>query len=186
MDISDYGKIVTRELTDTLAKVSPEAGERLTEMILSARKILIAGAGRSGLAAKAFAMRLMHMGFEVYVCGETITPNLESQDLFLVVSGSGSTGSLVEMTKKAKKIGAAIATVSICPGAPIGQLADLAVEIPAPTPKAEVNKAYRSIQPMGSLFEQSCLIYLDSVILRLMEKRQDDSASMFTRHANLE
>lgn len=186
MNILEYSRIVAQELAKTLDRVSPESGEKLTDMILSAKKILVAGAGRSGLAAKAFAMRLMHMGFDVYVCGETITPNLESEDLFLVVSGSGETGSLVSMTQKAKKIGAAIATVSICPDGTIGQMADLAVEIPAPTPKANVNKEYSSIQPMGSLFEQSCLIYLDCVILRLMEKRQNDSATMFTRHANLE
>ncbi|MDO4323797.1 MAG: 6-phospho-3-hexuloisomerase [Lachnospiraceae bacterium] len=186
MNVREYTEIVIRELKDTMEKVLPEGGEQLTNMILNAKKILVAGAGRSGLAAKAFAMRLMHMGFDVYVCGETITPNLESEDLFFVVSGSGTTGSLVSMTQKAKAIGAAVATVTICPNGAIGQLADLIVEIPAPTPKANVGQNYTSIQPMGSLFEQSCLLYLDCVILRLMEKKQNDSASMFTRHANLE
>ena len=39
---------------------------------------------------------------------------------------------------------------------------------------------------MGSLFEQSLLLFLDSVILRLMELQGNDSDTMFTRHANLE
>ena len=98
LNVTEYASLITKEITDTLTKVSPEEGEKLTDMILAAKKIFVAGAGRSGMAARAFAMRLMHMGFESYVGGETITPNLEVDDLFLVVSGSGSTGSLVSMT----------------------------------------------------------------------------------------
>lgn len=186
MDTKSYAELVTKEVSETLSRVSPKSGEQLSGMILQAQKILVAGAGRSGLAAKAFAMRLMHMGFDVYVCGETITPNLEPEDLFLVVSGSGTTSSLVCMTQKAKQIGAAVATLTIRPDGEIGQLADLVVEIPAPTPKAATRQDYESIQPMGSLFEQSCLLYLDCMVLKLMEAKQDHSESMFMRHANLE
>lgn len=186
MNTTEYAKIITEELTQTLAKVSEKDGEALTDLILKAKKILVAGAGRSGFAAKAFTMRLMHMGFDAYVCGETVTPNLEKDDLFIVASGSGETGSLVNMTQKAKKIGAPVATVTICPNGTIGSMADVAVEIPAPTPKADVDADLTSIQPMGSLFEQSCLLFLDSVILRLMEKQENNSDTMFTRHANLE
>lgn len=186
MNTTEYAKVITEELTNTLSKVSAEDGEKLTDLILNANKILVAGAGRSGFAAKAFTMRLMHMGFDAYVCGETVTPNLEKEDLFIVASGSGATGSLVSMAEKAKKIGAPIATVTICPNGPIGSMADVAVEIPAPTPKAEVDPSHKSIQPMGSLFEQSCLLFLDAVIVRLMEKRGNDSDTMFMRHANLE
>ena len=186
MNVTEYASLITKEITDTLTKVSPEEGEKLTDMILAAKKIFVAGAGRSGMAARAFSMRLMHMGFESYVCGETITPNLEVDDLFLVVSGSGSTGSLVSMTQKAEQIGARIATVTICPEGSIGRMTDLAVEIPAPTPKARVENKTVSVQPMGSLFEQCAFIFFDSVILRLMEKRGISSDKMFTRHANLE
>jgi len=186
MTVTEYAREIVNELSLTLMKTSQEEGEKLSDMVFSAEKILIAGAGRSGLAAKAFAMRLMHMGFNTYVIGETVTPNLEQEDLFIIASGSGETSSLVAMAQKAKKIGAAIATVTICPSGSVGTLADLAVTIPAPTPKADVNKEFKSIQPMGSLFEQSLLLFLDAVILRLMEKQGKDSNTMFTRHANLE
>lgn len=186
MNTTEYAKVITQELTATLEKVSSKDGEKLVNMILDAKKILVAGAGRSGFVAKAFAMRLMHMGFDAYVCGETVTPSLEKDDLFLVASGSGETGSLVNMAQKAQIIGAPIATVTICPNGTIGSLAEVAVEIPAPTPKVEVDAGLTSIQPMGSLFEQSCLLFLDAVILRLMEKRHNDSDNMFIRHANLE
>jgi 6-phospho-3-hexuloisomerase len=90
------------------------------------------------------------------------------------------------MANKAKKIGSDLALVTIFPNSTIGQIADVAVKIPAPTPKVEVDSGFKSIQPMGSLFEQSLLLFLDTIILRLMEKQGNDSNTMFTRHANLE
>lgn len=186
MNTTEYSSVIIRELEKTLSAMSSEDGEKFTDMILQAKKIFLAGAGRSGLAAKSFAMRLMHLGFDSYVCGETITPNLESDDVLIIASGSGETGSLVSMAKKAVSIGAKILTITVLPNGTIGQLADLAVRVPAPTPKAEFDRSITSIQPMGSLFEQTCLLFFDAVVLRLMEKKHDDSGNMFKRHANLE
>ena len=186
MNTTDYAMCIAEELQRTLKVIDPEAGERLADAILGAKKILVAGAGRSGFAVKSFAMRLMHMGFDAYVVGETVTPNLEADDLFLAASGSGETGSLVVMSRKAKQIGAKLVTVTACPEGSVAALADIVIHIPAPTPKAAMADTFRSIQPMGSLFEQSLLLYLDAVVLRLMERRGDDSDTMFTRHANLE
>lgn len=186
MNITEYSALIVQELGRTLSSISDNDGEKFSDMILGARKILLAGAGRSGLSAKAFTMRLMHMGFDAYVCGETVTPNLEHEDIFIVVSGSGETGSLVSMTSKAQQIGAKIVAVTVLPKSTIGLMSDLAIKIPAPTPKAEFDKNIASVQPMGSLFEQSCLIFFDAVILRLMERKHNDSGNMFRRHANLE
>ena len=186
MKTTEYAVEVVKELDRTLAKISSDEAERLVEKITTSKKILVAGAGRSGLAMKAFAMRLAHMGFEAYVVGETVTPNFEEADLLLIGSGSGETGSLVSMAGKAKKIGGSIALITILPESSIGKLADLSIKIPAPTPKANGAEAWISIQPMGSLFEQSLLIFLDIIILKLMEQMANDSANMFKRHANLE
>ena len=54
--------------------------------ILNARRIYVMGAGRSGLVAKGFAMRLMHLGFQSYVVGETITPALQKGDVIVIFS----------------------------------------------------------------------------------------------------
>jgi len=186
MDTVEYSKEIVKELDRTLSQISAQDAEKLADALLGSKKILVAGAGRSGFAAKAFAMRLMHMGFEAYVVGETVTPNLEAADILVIGSGSGETGSLVSMANKAKKIGAKIALVTIFPESSIGGVADITIKIPAPTPKVAADSGFKSIQPMGSLFEQSLLLFLDSIILRLMEKRGNDSNTMFTRHANLE
>ncbi len=131
-------------------------------------------------------MRLMHLGFCVYVVGETVTPAIKSDDLLVIGSGSGATATLVVIARKAKALGASLALVTIFPDSPIGQFADAVVRIPASTPKVDGDARFASVQPMGSLFEQSLLIVLDIVVMRLMEKMGFDSSTMFDRHANLE
>ena len=61
------------------------------------------GAGRSGLVAKAFAMRLMHLGFTAYVVGETITPAMRPKDLLVIFSGSGRTKTIADIAETARE-----------------------------------------------------------------------------------
>lgn len=181
-----YADKVLAELNGTLSQIDNAQADILASRILASKKVLVAGAGRSGFAVKAFAMRLMHMGFDAYVVGETVTPNLETEDLLLIGSGSGETGSLITMANKAKALKGGLALVTIFPDSSIGKLADITVRIPAPTPKAKTDNGLTSIQPMGSLFEQSLFLFLDIVILKLMGLKSKDSDTMFKRHANLE
>ncbi|MCL1854737.1 MAG: 6-phospho-3-hexuloisomerase [Clostridia bacterium] len=186
MTVTEYAVRIVKELERTMIDTDAVQGERLADAILASGKVFVAGAGRSGFAVKAFSMRLMHMGFDAYVVGETVTPNLEPGDLLIIGSGSGATGSLITIAEKAKKLGAVLGLITISPDSPIGAHADIVLRIPAPTPKASVDARFTSIQPMGSLFEQSLLLTLDAVILRLMEKRGQNTDTMFTKHANLE
>ena len=79
-----------------------------------------------------------------------------------------------------------MASVTIYPASTIGALSETVVVIHAPTSKSDIDTGFRSVQPMGSLFEQSLLLCLDYVILILMDKTQITAEEMFTRHANLE
>ncbi|WNS78010.1 6-phospho-3-hexuloisomerase [Domibacillus sp. DTU_2020_1001157_1_SI_ALB_TIR_016] len=185
MQTTQYTAEILNELQRTAVLMNGDQTEQLVNGILEAKKVLVAGAGRSGFMAKSFAMRMMHMGLDPYVVGETVTPNLEDGDIFIVGSGSGETKSLVAMAEKAKSIGAVVAAITIAPNSTIGRLADVVVEIPAQTKSGE-DTGNKSIQPMGSLFEQSLLLTYDSVILRLMERKGMNSETMYGRHANLE
>jgi 6-phospho-3-hexuloisomerase len=184
MNTTGYSAVILAELSRTIDLIKDEEAEKLVEGILRAKKIFVAGGGRSGFMAKAFVMRMMHVGLEAYVVGETVTPNLEPDDIFIVGSGSGETQSLAAMTAKAKSIGATVVAVTVNPESTIGKLSDIKIEIPAQA-KAEGTSA-KSIQPMGSLFEQSLLLFYDAVILRFMEKKELNSETMYGRHANLE
>lgn len=106
--------------------------------------------------------------------------------MLVICSGSGSTKSLVNHAQKAKEVGAKIALITINSESPIAKLADVVVEISAPSPKSAKQGDIKSIQPMGSLFEQSEGTFMDIAIMMLMERRHMDSDTMFGRHANME
>ncbi len=186
MNNREYAAAVCQELQAALGAIDTKATEAFADLLLQADEIFCAGAGRSGFQIRGFAMRLMHMGRKSYVVGETCTPNITDQGLLVICSGSGTTKSLVNHARKAKEVGAKIALITINPKSTIAELADVVIEIPAVSPKSDVQGAVKSIQPMGSLFEQCEGIYLDIVIMILMDRLGLDSDTMFGRHANME
>ena len=94
---------ILSELNNVLSKVDELKVTEAIELLLEAKEIFCAGAGRSGFQVKGFAMRLMHMGFKSYVVGETCTPNITEEGLLVVCSGSGETKSLVNHANKANR-----------------------------------------------------------------------------------
>jgi 6-phospho-3-hexuloisomerase len=185
----EYGKMlrgIIDELANNAEKVSTDRLEALADAILGAKRIFVAGAGRAGFAARAFALRLMHLGLTVFFVGEPTTPSIGPGDLLVINSGSGETGSLVVMARRAKGFGAKLATATIYPQATVGSLADVVVPIPGATPKSELADTVKSIQPMGNAFEQMSWLCFDVVIMILMDRMHKDADEMFRLHANLE
>ena len=186
MEYLASSKKVIDELENTLTNIEGDQANKFVDMVNDGSEIFVCGAGRSGFMARSFCMRLMHIGLNCYMVGETVTPNIKENDVLVVCSGSGETASLVSMAQKAKTLKAKVALVTINPESTIGKIADVVVEIKAVSPKTNKINSATSIQPMGSLFEQSLLIFLDISILGIMEKRKLTSDNMFKRHANLE
>jgi 6-phospho-3-hexuloisomerase len=181
-------QIIVDEINEYSQKVSQDDVHVLAENIKKAKRIFVAGAGRSGFAARGFSNRLMHLGLTAYFVGEPTTPAIANGDILIVGSGSGTTASLAVNAEKAKKVGAKLATITIFPQAKIGQLADVIVQLPGATPKrgeGEEDSAV-SVQPMGSLFEQLSWLTYDATIMELMTLLGETSDTMFPRHANLE
>ena len=181
-------KMITDELSKYSGMVIEEEIQALADAVVNAEKIFLAGAGRSGLAARGFTNRLLHMGFDVHFVGEISCPPIKEGDLIILGSGSGTTKSLIVMGEKAKGVGAKIATVTMFPAHTIGQMADVIVTVPGSTPKkaeGEKNLA-ESVQPMGNLFEQMSWLTYDSIIMTLMDRLGQTSEEMMGRHTNLE
>ncbi|MNO47815.1 3-hexulose-6-phosphate isomerase [compost metagenome] len=185
MNTLEYATRIIEELQRSVSQLDHNETERMAELLLQSNKIFVAGAGRSGLMGRAFAMRLMHVGKEAYVVGETITPGIEPGDVLVLGSGSGETKGLISMAEKAKGVGAEVIAVTITPDSTVGRLASYTVKLPG-SPKDQADGSYNTIQPMASLFEQTMLIFYDAVILRMMEKTGQTTKMMFGKHANLE
>jgi len=166
----------------------------LTSALANKRKILVVGAGRSGLVGKAFAMRLMHLGFNVYVVGETITPSISEGDVLVAVSGSGSTQIVLSVASAAKRAKAQVVAVTSFAESPLGKISDHVVVIPGRTKVAtetdyfarQVLGMYEPLAPLGTLFEDSVMIFFDGVIYALMNILGVGEEDMKKRHANVE
>ena len=174
------------EVIDEVMRVGNELSdlqvEQLLRAIQSANHIFLAGAGRSGLMIQSFANRLSHLGYSVSLVGEISAPHTQPGDLLLIGSGSGETPSLVNQAKIAKANGVSIGLVTTNSDSALGKLADVAVIIPAQSKQSEAV----TLQPMGSLFEQTSLFFYDSLVLNLMEKTGETNQTMKMRHADLE
>lgn len=183
----DIGLTILKELDGSLRQIDKRQAEDFVDAILAAEKVFVAGCGRSLLMIRGLAMRLMHMGFEAYVVGETVTPAIGPGDLLIIGSGSGETGTLTVMAQKAKKAGAKLALVTIYPESTIGVLADYIVQIVAATTKGD-RESVKSIQPGANMFEQSLLLFGDASMIRIIERCHivEGNKSLMKRHANLE
>lgn len=185
MKTTEYLTKILNELNRSASFIADDEADKLADHILSSNQIFTAGAGRSGLMAKSFAMRMMHLGLNAYIVGETLTPPLHDGDLVIIGSGSGETISLIHTAEKARSLKAVIAALTINPESSIGSQSDLIIKMPG-SPKDKSDGDYKTIQPMGSLFEQTLMLFYDAVILKIMEKKGLKSQTMFTKHANLE
>jgi 6-phospho-3-hexuloisomerase len=175
---------IQQETARALSGVPESDVEALIAALLQARRIFVAGTGRVGLAAQAFAMRLMHLGLPAFWIGDVITPSVGAGDLLLVCSGSGETAPVRVLAELAAQRGAEIATVTRQPRASIGRLAGTVVCLMPAAPDG--SNPLPSAQPMTSLFEQSLFLLFDAVVLLLMERTGQTGATMQQRHFNLE
>lgn len=187
--------LVSKNLSD----ISLEAANRCIELILSRRdkKIFIMGAGRSGLVGKAFALRLLHLGYEVYVLGETLMPSVIMDDLVVAISGSGSTRLVITAVEAAKHVGATVIGITSYPDSPLGKFADFVLQVRGrvvPTTEADgrdyfarqILGLHEPLAPLGTLFEDTCMILLDAMIPILMNKLNLSEEDLGRRHANIE
>ncbi len=186
MNIHETAAAAAIELSGTLQQINEAQIEELMNAVCEAKKVYTAGAGRSLLMLRCLAMRLMHLGFESYVVGDTTTPAFEKEDLLIVGSGSGETGGLVRIVEKVHAIGGKVAVLTIKKESTLGKMADILVEIPAYTDKVEYADMKKPILSGGSMFEQSMLLLGDAMVLPLGEKKGVPTDRAFSRHANLE
>ena len=176
-----HKELIVDKISGILEATDDSYSEKLTYMLDRAARIFVAGAGRSGLITKFFAMRLVHSGYDVSVVGEIVTPSIKVGDLLIIISGSGETEQLVAFTKKAKEVGAEIVLISAKGESTIGDMADGIFQIGTPEQYGKVVG-----MPMGTLFELSTLFFLEATISHVIHEKGIPEEEMRSRHAKLE
>ena len=149
----------------------------LADMLPQARRTFVTGAGRSGLVARSFGMRLMHAGLPAFIPGETATPAADSGDLLVGVSCTGTTGYTEYIARRAGELGATVVVITAEPRSPLALSADKVVLVPAEGDDIVVRAA---------VFEHAASLCLDAVFNILVDRLKLDPDSLRQRHANLE
>jgi len=167
---------IVKSVKSSLDSVDEKLIERAVEMIVEAKQIFVYGSGRSGLVGKFFAMRLVQLGLVAYFIGETITPVVNKEDLVVLISNTGRTKSTILVESIANRIGAKVIAITSNENSPLAKHATLSFII-----KPENSR--RELAPLGTLFEDSAVIFLDSLIAELMKKLKQSEEDMRRRHA---
>lgn len=175
-------RTILAEVDGVLAATSTQEVEQLSRVLSDADRVMVSGEGRSGFMARAFAMRLMHLGLRVHVLGETTTPALAADDTLIAVSGSGTTAAIVRAAQQAEQVGAAVHAVTTDAQSPLAALADTVLIVPAATKHRRAHEV-ATLQPLSSLFDQATHLLLDVVCLHLARARGVDNAIAKASHA---
>ena len=181
----DASQLVLHELTLSLSAVDPQQTEALLQSILGARKVFVVGVGRVMLMLQAFAKRLNLLGVQTYYVGEINEPAITQDDLLLFGSGSGESAFPAVISKVAQKYHPRMGYIGSNVNSTIAAACDFIVRLPCRT-KLALPDEITSQQPMSSLFEQTLLLYLDTVSLMLIRRQNIVLADLWQKHANLE
>lgn len=178
MSFEQSVKYITSTLQEVLSNNNSAQIEEVIGYILKAKKVFVYGVGRSGHVGKGFAMRLVQLGLKAYFIGETITPIVESDDAAVIISNTGETMSAIQTGNIVRRVGAKVVTITAKKKSKLAHVANIVVYIPIDDEKRE-----KALAPLGTLFEDSAMVYLDGVISELMVKLGESEESMRGRHA---
>ena len=183
--IKEYSESILSEVDEALRDLDYDALWKMVAAIHGANRIFFHSVGRPELSMKNFAMYLKHFGYRAHIVGDATCPAIKPGDVFFVVSGTGETTTSLNMVKKVKEIGEIpVLLATAAQKSSIGDLADVTVRFDCPLPGVE--SSVKSIQPIGSLFDQ-CVIYgLDWALKYCVQQRLGRKDGAGPLHSNLE
>jgi len=141
------------------------------------RHTFVSGAGRSGLVARSFGMRLMHAGLPAFIPGETVTPAAGKGDLLVAITCTGKTGYTRYLAGRAKELGAKVIIITASEESSLKDVSDKIIYIP-------VNE--KDIVLRAAIFEHTTSLCLDALFNVISKKLKLNLNIFRERHANLE
>ena len=184
---------ITKHALEVIDRIDEEQVDKMIQVISKSKSVFIVGSGRSELIGMAFAMRLMHLGFVVYVIGDVTTPSIKKDDCLIAISGSGETRTVTIAAETASDSGASVIGITANTSSTLGKFLDVAVNIESKTKvpwkhyTSHVLKGnYDDLTPMGTLFEDSTHLFLDGLIAEFMAILGKKEVDLKRRHATIE
>ena len=187
MEFQEMYETILGEHRQVYQAIDQNGLRKFIEAVKKHDRIFLIGVGREGMATRAFAMRLMHMGKEIHWIWDDTTPSICPGDLVVATLGDGQIGHINYICERAKAAGGIIYVVT---GSPSGHtaknVADEVFFLPAAVYRG-TDQVIPSFQPMGNLFEQCLLSTFDMVIMMLVEETEGLTfEEMSVRHRNVE
>ena len=176
-EVRQAGQSLLRRIEASMEAVDWPSFFRLAEMLTQASRTFVTGAGRSGLVARMFAMRIMHAGLPSFVPGETTTPAAKAGDLLVAISCTGQTGYTTYLADRARGLGSRVVVITAEPESPLAKMAERVVVVPARDDDIVLRAA---------VFEHATSLCLDAVFNILSDRLKLDADAFQARHANLE
>jgi 6-phospho 3-hexuloisomerase len=165
-------------VTQALSTLDPETVSRAVGLLDKAPKIFTYGAGRSGIIARAFAMRLVQTGLTAFVIGESVTPIVHRGDVVVIFSNRGESQSSVQTANIVRREGAELVVVTARGNSKLAHAATVLIQLPLPEDPQRARWA-----PLGTLFESASLRLSDGFVADLMARRGETEESLRRRHA---
>ncbi|HEY4533572.1 MAG TPA: MurR/RpiR family transcriptional regulator [Fusobacterium sp.] len=154
-----------KAIEDTYSLLDFKELEKAVKALAKAKKIMILGAGFSGVVAKDFSYKLLEIGkdavFEMdFHIQLSLLSTMGAKDILFVISYSGKTKEIYEITKKAKERGILIVTLTTIAGNPIRDLGDITLNT------VELNKNFRAtaLSPRISQMTVIDMLYVQLIL----------------------
>lgn len=129
----EYAKIM-KKYSDKFPSIIEEQREKIDQIYDIVEKcsaIHVYGKGRSGAIAVCFSLRLSHFDFKpVFFLGDVIKKVIAPDDMIFLISGSGDTSEVVEVAKKARKLGAKIVSLTSYTDSMLVKNSDVVIFLP--------------------------------------------------------
>lgn len=121
-----------KAIEDTYSLLEMNDLKKAVQMISKAKRIMILGAGFSGVVAKDLSYKLLELGKEVVFEADfhmqfSLLTTMKKKDLLFVISYSGKTKEVYEITKQAKERGIPIISLTSIASNPIRELANISL-----------------------------------------------------------
>ncbi len=178
MDDRDFPLHLVELMGEVLKSTNGNDLEAAINLLINANQTFIYGVGRSGYASKSFAMRLVQMGMKAYFIGETVTPIVGPNDVVLIVSNTGETMSAIQTANIVRRVGARLIVLTRNRVSKLAHIANVLLVLDVDSVEFD-----HVIAPLGTLFENTALVYLDGLISLLMVRLGETDESMRKRHA---
>ena len=128
---------------------------------------------------KALSKEDVYQGYCVNRAPDIILRPLKD-DLLIAVSGSGQTNSVVSAAQVAKGLGCATLAITSYPDSLLGEIVDYVVVIKGRTKidiekdhlKHQIEGRHSTLTPLGTLFEDSVMVFFDGIIELTQIKKQ--------------